>query len=280
MTPELLAKIKDLVEAGATVVGPRPVRSPSLSGYPECDRQVERLAAELWGDCDGKRRHGAPFRARQDRLGQDARDGAGRDGRRGPISSASRFPARSAISIAGGRYGRLFRRQRGAQGAGGALHLPRRRQASGVLASRYRPIEPAAVYRPTKPKARKSPLPWDPVARCSWCSDPRPTRRRRDRVDSLTRDGRSVLLPAMKAVATGAAGESRSSGPSTASRPSSAQSRDVTALVRRLVDRGIEGFWVRICHARQRGAGRDEDLDGRLHDRRPSSAGGEPPIAS
>ena len=54
MTPALLAKIKDLVEAGATVVGPRPVRSPSLNGYPKCDRQVERLAAELWGDCDGK----------------------------------------------------------------------------------------------------------------------------------------------------------------------------------------------------------------------------------
>ena len=54
MTPALLGKIKELVEAGATVVGPRPVKSPSLSGYPQCDAQVRQLAAELWGDCDGK----------------------------------------------------------------------------------------------------------------------------------------------------------------------------------------------------------------------------------
>ena len=54
MTPQLLAKIAELVEAGATVVGPRPVKSPSMAGYPECDRQVKQLADRLWGDCDGK----------------------------------------------------------------------------------------------------------------------------------------------------------------------------------------------------------------------------------
>ena len=54
MTPALLAKIKDLVAAGATVIGPRPTRSPSLSDYPNCDNQVKRLGEELWGDCDGK----------------------------------------------------------------------------------------------------------------------------------------------------------------------------------------------------------------------------------
>jgi hypothetical protein len=53
MTPALLRKIKELVEAGATLVGPRPSRSPSLAGYPHCDVQVQELAAELWGDCDG-----------------------------------------------------------------------------------------------------------------------------------------------------------------------------------------------------------------------------------
>jgi hypothetical protein len=53
MTPALLRKVRDLVAAGATVVGPRPRRSPSLSGYPRCDADVERLAAEIWGDCDG-----------------------------------------------------------------------------------------------------------------------------------------------------------------------------------------------------------------------------------
>ncbi len=53
MTPALLEKVRDLVRAGATVVGPRPRKSPSLSGYPECDAEVERLAAEIWGKCDG-----------------------------------------------------------------------------------------------------------------------------------------------------------------------------------------------------------------------------------
>ena len=54
MTPRLLRKLKELVEAGATVVGPRPLKSPSLSGHPQCDEEVQKLGAELWGDCDGQ----------------------------------------------------------------------------------------------------------------------------------------------------------------------------------------------------------------------------------
>ncbi|MBI2929899.1 MAG: hypothetical protein HYY24_29930 [Verrucomicrobia bacterium] len=50
MTPALLRKIKELVAAGATVIGPRPAKSPSLSGYPQCDEEVKRIADELWGD--------------------------------------------------------------------------------------------------------------------------------------------------------------------------------------------------------------------------------------
>ena len=53
MTPQVLRKIVDLVEAGATVVGPKPSRSPSLQGHPECDREVHTLADRVWGDCDG-----------------------------------------------------------------------------------------------------------------------------------------------------------------------------------------------------------------------------------
>ena len=53
MTPALLRKIKDLVNAGATVVGCGPTRSPSLTDYPRCDEKVRLLADELWGDCDG-----------------------------------------------------------------------------------------------------------------------------------------------------------------------------------------------------------------------------------
>jgi hypothetical protein len=55
MTPALLRKVRDLVAAGAVAVGPRPRKSPSLSGYPDCDAEVEALAAEVWGDCDGEK---------------------------------------------------------------------------------------------------------------------------------------------------------------------------------------------------------------------------------
>jgi hypothetical protein len=54
MTPVLLAKIKELVEAGATVVGSKPLKSPSLSNAPKCDTELQQLVAEVWGDCDGK----------------------------------------------------------------------------------------------------------------------------------------------------------------------------------------------------------------------------------
>jgi hypothetical protein len=50
MTPKLLRKVHQLVKAGATVIGPRPEKSPSLSGYPHCDVEVARLARDLWGE--------------------------------------------------------------------------------------------------------------------------------------------------------------------------------------------------------------------------------------
>jgi len=49
MTPELLRKLRALVDAGATVLGRAPAKSPSLAGYPECDAEVKRMADELWG---------------------------------------------------------------------------------------------------------------------------------------------------------------------------------------------------------------------------------------
>lgn len=55
MTPGLLRKVRELVWNGLTVIGPRPVRSPGLSGYPGCDEEVRRLGAEVWGGCDGER---------------------------------------------------------------------------------------------------------------------------------------------------------------------------------------------------------------------------------
>ncbi len=54
MRPEVLRKIKELVSAGAVVIGPKPRRSSGLSGYPDCDGEVARLGDELWGNADGK----------------------------------------------------------------------------------------------------------------------------------------------------------------------------------------------------------------------------------
>jgi hypothetical protein len=50
MTLPVLKEIGSLVRAGAAVYGPKPVKSPSLS---DRDEAVQKLAAEIWGDCDG-----------------------------------------------------------------------------------------------------------------------------------------------------------------------------------------------------------------------------------
>ena len=50
MTPKLLEKITQLVQAGAVVYGAPPTASPSLSGYPQCDTRGTGTGAEqLWG---------------------------------------------------------------------------------------------------------------------------------------------------------------------------------------------------------------------------------------
>jgi len=54
MRPAVLEKIRDLVKAGATVLGSPPSESPSLQDFPDSDRQVCALAQEMWGDADVK----------------------------------------------------------------------------------------------------------------------------------------------------------------------------------------------------------------------------------
>ena len=54
LTPPVLRKIRDFVLAGATVVGPKPTTSPSLTSYPSADDEIRVLANEVWGDCDGR----------------------------------------------------------------------------------------------------------------------------------------------------------------------------------------------------------------------------------
>jgi hypothetical protein len=61
--PDVLQRVGELVEAGATVVGRKPDRATGFSDYPERDRRVRALAQRIWADCDGKR-------VRLRRLGQ------------------------------------------------------------------------------------------------------------------------------------------------------------------------------------------------------------------
>jgi hypothetical protein len=49
MTPELLQKIEYLLKKGATVVGAPPLKSPSLVGFPECDKTIQVLSRQIWG---------------------------------------------------------------------------------------------------------------------------------------------------------------------------------------------------------------------------------------
>jgi hypothetical protein len=55
MPVEVAEKIKKLVKAGATIVGPRPESDPGLKDYPRCDAEVKKIAAEVWGACDGQK---------------------------------------------------------------------------------------------------------------------------------------------------------------------------------------------------------------------------------
>lgn len=57
----VLRKIKELVENGATILGPKPVRAPGLENYPNSDAEVKELADAIWGDAaqdTGERRLG------------------------------------------------------------------------------------------------------------------------------------------------------------------------------------------------------------------------------
>jgi hypothetical protein len=53
MTVPVLRKLRELVAGGATLLGPRPTKSPSLAGYPKSDEEIQSIANELWADLDG-----------------------------------------------------------------------------------------------------------------------------------------------------------------------------------------------------------------------------------
>ena len=55
MPVEVAEKLRELVAAGMTLVGPKPQTAPGLKDYPRCDVRVQTIASEVWGDCDGEK---------------------------------------------------------------------------------------------------------------------------------------------------------------------------------------------------------------------------------
>lgn len=53
MTPQALGRIFELLNDGATLIGePVPARSVSLQNYPQCDDEMARRIAEIWGESE------------------------------------------------------------------------------------------------------------------------------------------------------------------------------------------------------------------------------------
>ncbi len=50
----VLRKLRELVLAGATIIGPKPVEASTLRDYPQCDAEVAKLAGGLWTGGEGR----------------------------------------------------------------------------------------------------------------------------------------------------------------------------------------------------------------------------------
>ena len=51
---DVLKKVESLVNAGMTVVAPRPEKPTGLTGFPENDKELRTISDKLWGNIDGK----------------------------------------------------------------------------------------------------------------------------------------------------------------------------------------------------------------------------------
>ena len=54
LRPRTLARIAELAEQGATIIGEKPWGTPGREGYPDSDQQIRELADRIWGEVDGK----------------------------------------------------------------------------------------------------------------------------------------------------------------------------------------------------------------------------------
>lgn len=61
MTPKIARQVANLVAEGATVVGPRPERSPSLGDVGDGDAEVAKIGRLVWSNLDGKERTEATY---------------------------------------------------------------------------------------------------------------------------------------------------------------------------------------------------------------------------
>ncbi|MEI7730636.1 MAG: glycosyl hydrolase [Verrucomicrobiota bacterium] len=88
----VLRKLKELVAAGATVIGPKPTEATGLQGYPQSDAEVARLAGELWGDCNGQSVQQHAFGKGRVFWGKTAREVLQADGVKPDCSFTSSLP--------------------------------------------------------------------------------------------------------------------------------------------------------------------------------------------
>jgi hypothetical protein len=51
---DVLRKVEAMVKEGLTVVGPRPVKTTTLTNYPQADAEIKSIASRMWGSLDGK----------------------------------------------------------------------------------------------------------------------------------------------------------------------------------------------------------------------------------
>lgn len=61
ITRALMARLREMVDAGMWLIGAPPRASHGLDGYPGSDAEVRRIEGEMWGDLDGKARQERAF---------------------------------------------------------------------------------------------------------------------------------------------------------------------------------------------------------------------------
>ncbi len=139
----VLRKLKELVKAGATVIGPKPTQTYSLTDYPQCDAEVARLADELWGEASSASPLQRRFGKGRVIYGKTAREVLGADGVKPdfdytlrPQPPAPTLAARSRPRLHPSgcwRRRHLLRCQPLGPLGGGGLHIPRDGQSARAV---------------------------------------------------------------------------------------------------------------------------------------------------